>query len=101
MVELEDGNMKFIDLFAGIGRNHCWTRKKGIRLMGNNEQNIIIYQNADGNIKLDVHLQDDSVKNMPLIFTILMLLFQLVTEWNRHKAHNFVFGQPNAYKNTL
>jgi len=48
--------------------------------MGNNEQNIIIYQNADGNIKLDVHLQDDSVKNMPLIFTILMLLFQLVTE---------------------
>ncbi|MCD6367053.1 MAG: virulence RhuM family protein [Bacteroidales bacterium] len=29
--------------------------------MENNEQNIIIYQNADGNIKLDVHLQDDSV----------------------------------------
>lgn len=29
--------------------------------MENNEQNIIIYQNVDGNIKLDVHLQDDSV----------------------------------------
>jgi hypothetical protein len=29
--------------------------------MENNEQNIIIYQNADGNIKLDVHLQDGSV----------------------------------------
>ncbi len=29
--------------------------------MENNEQNIIIYQNADGNIRLDVHLQDDSV----------------------------------------
>jgi hypothetical protein len=29
--------------------------------MENNEQNIIIYQNADGNIELDVHLQDDSV----------------------------------------
>ncbi len=29
--------------------------------MKNNEQNIIIYQNADGNIKLDVHLQNDSV----------------------------------------
>lgn len=29
--------------------------------MENNEQNIIIYQNADGNIKLDVHLQDESV----------------------------------------
>ena len=29
--------------------------------MENNEQNIIIYQNADGNIKLDVHLQGDSV----------------------------------------
>lgn len=29
--------------------------------MGNNEQNIIIYQNADGKIELDVHLQDDSV----------------------------------------
>ncbi len=29
--------------------------------MENNEQNIIIYQNADGSIKLDVHLQDDSV----------------------------------------
>ncbi|RLD77212.1 MAG: cell filamentation protein Fic [Bacteroidetes bacterium] len=25
------------------------------------KQNILIYQNADGNIKLDVHLQDDSV----------------------------------------
>jgi len=25
------------------------------------QQNILIYQNADGNIKLDVHLQDDSV----------------------------------------
>ena len=29
--------------------------------MENNEQNIIIYQNADGNIKLEVHLQDESV----------------------------------------
>ncbi len=29
--------------------------------MENSEQNIIIYRNADGNIKLDVHLQDDSV----------------------------------------
>ncbi len=29
--------------------------------MENNEQNILIYQNADGNIKLDVHLQNDSV----------------------------------------
>jgi len=29
--------------------------------MENNEQNIIIYQNADGSIKLDVHLHDDSV----------------------------------------
>ena len=29
--------------------------------MTRNEQNIIIYQNDDGNIKLDVHLQDDSV----------------------------------------
>jgi len=29
--------------------------------MENNKQNIIIYQNADGNIKLDVHLQDESV----------------------------------------
>ena len=25
------------------------------------KQNILIYQNADGNIKLDVHLQDDSI----------------------------------------
>ena len=25
------------------------------------KQNILIYQNADGNIKLDVQLQDDSV----------------------------------------
>lgn len=25
------------------------------------QQNILIYQNADGNIKLDVHLQNDSV----------------------------------------
>ncbi len=29
--------------------------------MENNEQNIILYQNADGNIKFDVHLQNDSV----------------------------------------
>ena len=29
--------------------------------MEDKNQNIIIYQNADGNIKLDVHLQDDSV----------------------------------------
>ncbi len=29
--------------------------------MTRNEQNIIIYQNDDGNVKLDVHLQDDSV----------------------------------------
>ncbi len=29
--------------------------------MENSEQNIIIYQNADGNIKLDVRLQDNSV----------------------------------------
>ena len=29
--------------------------------MENNEQNIIIYKNAAGNIKLDVRLQDDSV----------------------------------------
>ncbi len=29
--------------------------------MGNSEQNIIIYKNADGNIKLDVHLQDYTV----------------------------------------
>ncbi len=25
------------------------------------QRNILIYQNADGNIKLDVHLQEDSV----------------------------------------
>ena len=25
------------------------------------KQNILIYQNTDGNFKLDVHLQDDSV----------------------------------------
>ena len=25
------------------------------------EQNILIYQNTDGNVKLDVHVQDDSV----------------------------------------
>ena len=40
--------------------------------MENNEQNIIIYQNADGNIKLDVHLQGDSVwvnrRQMSLLF---------------------------------
>jgi prophage maintenance system killer protein len=29
--------------------------------MKKNEQNIIIYQNTDGNIKLDVHIQDESV----------------------------------------
>jgi hypothetical protein len=29
--------------------------------MENSEQNIIIYKNAEGNIKLDVHLQDESV----------------------------------------
>ena len=29
--------------------------------MENNEQNILIYQNADGNIKFDVHLQNESV----------------------------------------
>ena len=29
--------------------------------MNNNFDNIIIYQNKEGNIKLDVHLQDESV----------------------------------------
>ncbi len=30
-------------------------------MMKDNEQNILLYQNADGTIKLDVHLQDESV----------------------------------------
>ena len=29
--------------------------------MGNNEQDIILYQNTDGSIKLDVHLENESV----------------------------------------
>ncbi len=34
---------------------------KGIRLMKNSEQNIIIYKNKQGTIKLDVNLQDETV----------------------------------------
>jgi len=40
--------------------------------MNDNEQNILLYQNADGTIKLDVHLQDESVwvtqEQMALLF---------------------------------
>ena len=44
------------------------------------KQSVLIYQNADGNIKLDVQLQDDSVLTQGTQFRI----------WATNRIHEYI-----------